>query len=149
LNHRQRRRKTFHNIDARKQIKQLIIEVSKELAESADIHEKQVTMKVLSAARGIDLLPADRIKEELRGIYTELKSEFQSSEEQWTSMRNIFFDAVLMSGIPESVKFLKEMIESNEMSKAQITNLFIWMPQYIMVPNKDVLKELFELVNIL
>jgi len=64
-------------------------------------------------------------------------------------MRNIFFDAVLMSGIPESVKFLKEMIESNEMSKAQITNLFIWMPQYIMVPNKDVLKELFELVNIL
>ncbi len=33
------------------------------------------------------------------------------------------------------------------MNKIQISNIFIWMPHYIMIPNQEVLRELFELVT--
>jgi len=126
------------------QIKNLMKEVVNELVESVDLHEKQVTMKVLSAARGLSLLHA---KEDFRSIFAELKSEFQGSEQDLASVKNIFFDTLLMTGTPQSVQFLKELILSDEMNKVQISNIFIWMPQYIMVPNQDLLKELFELVS--
>ena len=133
--------------ETRSQFKQLIKDVTRELAESVDVHEKQVTMKVFSAARGIGLLPADRVIEELNKFYSELKSEFERSEEDLASMKNIFFDTVLMSGNPESMKFLKEMILKDEMNKGQITNVFYWMPQYFVTPTKELLNELFELVT--
>ena len=132
-------------VQIKQQVKGLIREVSKDLVESdVNVQEKQVTMKVLSAARGVGLLSST---EELRSIYSELKSEFQSSEQQWNSVKSIFCDVVLMSGTPQSIKFLKEMIQSDELSKSQLISVFIWMPQYVLIPTKELLKELFELVT--
>jgi len=126
------------------QVKNLIKEVVTELIQSIDVHEKQIPMKVLSASRGLSML---KTKEEIRNVYTELKSEFHGSEQDLVSMKNIFYDSVLMSGTPQSIHFLKEIILSEEMSKIQISNIFIWMPHYIIIPNQEVLRELFELVT--
>ena len=126
------------------QLKKLIKETVEELVQGVDVHEKQVPMKALSIARGLSLL---KNKEQLHSLYSELKSEFQGSEQDVESVKNIFFDTVLMSGTPQSMKFLKDLILSKEMTRVQVSNIFIWMPHYIMTPNQEVLKELFELVS--
>ena len=126
------------------QVKNLIREIVNELIQSTNIHEKQIPMKVLSASRGLSML---KTKEQIQNVYSELKSEFQGSEQDLVSMKNIFYDTILMSGTPQSIHFLKDIILSEEMNKIQISNIFIWMPHYIMIPNQEVLKELFELVT--
>merc|ERR1719210_1562935 len=50
-----------------------------------------------------------------------------------------------MAGTPESVYFLKEQIESGELSKINIISLFYMLPNTLMFPTQEVLEQLIEL----
>jgi hypothetical protein len=124
------------------EVKRLLKSVVQELANPIedDLTEKQVTMKMLEAARGLAMLK----KTEINQIYQSLKSELSQQEQ---SFKNLLFDAVLMTGTPEAVYFLKEQMTNGEMSRMQIISMFMWLPNSLMVPTEELLEELFTLVK--
>ena len=126
------------------QLKKYISEIVRELTGGVDTKDKQITSKIMAASRGFLLLKS---KDEIAAVYNELKNEFSSNPEDLASMRNIFFDTLLMSGCPRCILFIKESIVSGELSHVQISNFFIWMPNYVKMPTADVLNSLYELIT--
>jgi len=130
--------------DIMPQLKTIIKEVVRGLTEGSDMKSKQITSKIMAIARGFSML---RSKEEIASVFSELKTEFASSESDLVSMKNVFFDTLLVSGTPKSIFFIKDCIVSGEMNMMQISTFFIWMPHYIQMPTREVLASLYELVT--
>lgn len=107
-----------------------------------NLAEKQVAMKLLSVARGLGMLK----KSDIESMYQQLKAEFSSDEAHKTTAKNLFYDSVMMSGTPEAIRFLKEQMERNEMSKLELFSLFYWLPHNLMLPTQEVLEEVYQLV---
>jgi hypothetical protein len=126
------------------QLKKYISEIVRDLITGVDTKEKEITSKIMAASRGFLML---KRKEDISSVYSQLKSEFSSNEEDLVSLKNVFFDTLLMTGCPKCILFIKESIMSEELSTAQIVNFFIWMPTYVKLPNEDILRSLYELVT--
>lgn len=126
------------------QLKELIKEIVRDTLEGEKLSEKHVGMKIRSISRGFGLLYK---KEYIHRVWSELKSEFSSREEDLYTMKNIFVDTLLIGGTPECIYMLKDLILSGELSKVQISNIFIWLPQYVIAPTREVLNSLYELVT--
>jgi len=131
--------------DIKQKVKALMQSVIREMSapQAENLSEKQVTLKVLSAARGLSMLK----KSDLETVYEELKQEFASDEVHKSIAKNLFYDTVMMSATPESIRFLKDQMINNEMTKLELFSLFIWMPNNLMVPHEQLLEEIFELVT--
>ena len=121
-------------------VKELIELLSKTTEE--DMTEKAVTMRIVSIAKGLSILS----KAEMQEIYSQLLSVF-TVEEQRTSFKTLFFDAVLMSSTPEAIKFLKEKMINREINKVQQVAILLWLPNSLMMPTEEVLEELFTLIQ--
>ena len=126
------------------QLKKYISEIVRELTSGTDTKDKQITSKILAVSRGFLML---RSKEEIKSVYNQLKSDFSSNPEDLDSMKNVFFDTLLMSGCPKCLYFIKESIMAGELSSLQISNFFIWMPTFVKLPTNEVLSSLYELVS--
>ena len=127
--------------EAKKLIQVIVREMSAPQAE--DMGKKQVSMKVLSAARGISMLK----KFDMESMYQQLKSEFSQDQVHETTAKRLFNDIVLMTGTPESIKFLKEQVQKNEMTTYQVFSLLYWLPNSVQVPSQAVLETVFELIQ--
>ena len=119
------------------EVKSLVQTLIEELQRPIETNavEKQVPMKVLAVARALAMLS----KTEIQQIYQQVKPQLGQQH------KNLFFDAVVMAGTPESVYFLKEQIESGELSKINIISLFYMLPNTLMFPTQEVLEQLIEL----
>jgi len=149
------------------QLKQLIREVvmslnmeesSSSSSSSNSYTEKHINMKILSIARGFGIL---NDKHAIKSIYDELLSSVESESQSYSysgqsaesteqkkhTIKNIIFDTVLMSGTPQSIYFLKDMIKSGEMTKLQIASMFFSLPRYVITPTEELLESLFHLVT--
>lgn len=126
------------------QLRKYLSEIIRELTQGSEMKNKQITSKVVAVSRGFLLLKS---KEEIETIFEELKREFGSNEEDLVSMKNVFFDTLLMSGSPQSIFYIKDKIVSGELTKVQMSNFFIWMPTYIRLPTEELLTSLYELVT--
>ena len=80
----------------KEEVKRLMKSIVTEMSspQSQDLTEKQVTMKILSVARGLRMLK----KSDILSLYQLLKSEFSSDEVHKTTVRRLFYDVVLMAG---------------------------------------------------
>lgn len=114
-----------------------------DLEKAENIAQKQVTMKVLTIARGLTVLSEDQIKQ----VYNKLKGNFNSSPEQLTTFKNVMFDCMIMSGSSSAMKVLKPLIESGELSDSQTAAVFMFLPTYIVTPTQELLSQIFELVK--
>jgi len=123
------------------QIKKLFHElVNEDLFNPVDVPKKEVTMKALSLARSFSLLDKNTIST----IYGEMKSEFSGGDKQ-NVFKNIFFDTLIMGGSYDNVVFIKEKIQSNELSTAQIASVVTLLPNYVTVPSRGLLEIIFEM----
>ena len=122
-------------------MKSIVTEMS--APQTQDLSEKQVTMKLLSVARGLGMMK----KSDILSLYQSLKSEFSSDEVSKATVKKLFYDVVLMAGTPEAIRFLKEQILKNDMTKLEIVILLHQLPNNILVPSEQVLEELLELVK--
>nr|ALO75637.1 vitellogenin 2 [Tigriopus kingsejongensis] len=130
--------------EIKEQIKKLIIElIEKDLFSYENVAEKQITMKTLNLARGFSLLT----KEDIESVYEELKSHFGSEHTKKETLKNVFFDTLLMAGLEHNVMVVKKYIRNGEISKVQSASLLMSMPHYIITPTHKVLEEIYELVT--
>ncbi len=103
--------------------------------------DKQVTMKMFSVSRAMSILS----RSDLNEVYNQLKSQMSAHEQ---AFKNLYFDAVLMTGTPEAIFFLKEKFQSQEMNKAQAMSLFMWLPQSLVLPTEQVLEAVMQWVQL-
>lgn len=115
-------------------LKSVLRDLERPVEEKAE--DKQVAMKVVSIARGLSVLK----REEILALYKEV-------EPLLTKETNLFIDAVIMAGTPESVMFLKEFIESGNMCKEHIIQLLFVLPNTLIFPTEEVLDQLFLLIK--
>lgn len=128
-----------------RQIKTLMQSVIREMTQpqTQNLSEKQITMKILSVARGLSMLK----KSDYVTLYEELRQEFASDEIHKSIAKNLFYDTALMSATPEAIRFIKEQMLKKEMTKLELFSLFVWMPNNLIVPSHDILEEIYELVT--
>lgn len=127
----------------KEQIKHLLKElVEKDLVSHKDIAEKQITMKALNIARGFSLLT----KKDMETVYEHIKSEM-SSEYKKQTLRNVFFDTLIMCGTENSVLVVKKYIMSGEIPPVQAATILMSLPHYLVTPTHKVMEELYELVT--
>lgn len=128
-----------------RQVKTLMQEIIREMTkpQTQNLSEKQVTMKILSVARGLSMLK----KSEYVTLYEELRQEFASDEIHKSIAKNLFYDTAMMSATPEAIRFIKEQMLKKEMTKLELFSLFIWMPNNLMVPSQEILEEIYQLVT--
>ena len=126
------------------QLKKYISEIVRELTQGVDTKDKQITSLVMAVSRGFQMLKS---KDEISTVYNELKHEFSSTPEDLASLKNVFFDTLLMSGCPKCITFIKESILSGELSPVQISNFFIWLPNFVKLPTEELLNSIYELVS--
>ena len=117
-------------------IRVLITDLKKPLENN--LEERQVSMKIVSIARGLAMLK----RTEIKSIYNEIKPEIAP-----LGAGNLIVDALVMSGTPEAVMVLKDLIET-ELSKPQIISIFMTLPNTLIFPTEEVLETLFELHKI-
>ena len=122
-------------------MKSIVTEMSS--PQTMNLSEKQVTMKLLSVARGLGMMK----KSDILSLYQSLKSEFSSDEVSKATVKKLFYDVVLMAGTPEAIRFLKEQILKNDMTKLEIVILLHQLPNNILIPSEQVLEELLDLVK--
>eukprot|EP00094_Tigriopus_californicus_P013707 TCALIF_13264-PA protein Name:"Similar to Vg Vitellogenin (Apis mellifera)" AED:0.01 eAED:0.01 QI:81/1/0.6/1/1/0.8/5/0/1798 len=127
----------------KEQIKHLLKElVEKDLVSHENIAEKQITMNALNVARGFSLLT----KKDVETVYDQMKSEM-SSEHKKQTLRNVFFDTLIMSGTEYSVIIVKKYILSGEITPVQSASILLSLPHYLITPTHKVMEELYELVT--
>jgi len=120
------------------EIKTILKSVLKDLERpiEAKAYEKQIAMQVVSVARGLSVLK----RAEILALYKEV-------EPLLTTETNLFIDAVIMAGTPESIMFLKEFIESGSLCKEHIIQMLYVLPNTLIIPTEEVLDQLFLLIK--
>ena len=117
--------------------------VDQDLVQPQNRASKEITMKALNLARALYLFE----QEELNQVYNQLKSKYQSQPQQMTTMKNVFFDTVIMAGSQNCVLFLKQKVQSQQVETQQLMNFFVFMPHYIITPTELVLENIFDLIK--
>lgn len=131
--------------EIKQQIKTLMQSIIREMTnpQLENLSEKQVTLKVLSAARGMSMLA----KSDIETLYEQIKLEFASNEIHRSIAKNLFYDTTLMAATPEAIRFLKDQMMKKEMTHLELFSLMAWMPNNLMVPHQQILEEIFQLVT--
>merc|ERR1719295_835611 len=109
---------------------------------SVTLTEAEVNMKLLTVVRGMTTLET---VEEIQRLYTTLISGL--NPEQTETIKQLFIDAIVMTGTPQSVEFFVKMIHEGKVSRTEIGSFFMFLPRYIMTPTQKVLKILFKVVT--
>jgi len=110
--------------------------------ESGSLTESQVNIMLLSAVRGMTVLET---ADEINQVYTALIAG--CPVEKAETLKQLFFDTVVMTGTPQAIEFVDRMVRHNLISRTEINSLFMWLPRYILTPTQEVLERLFKLVT--
>lgn len=125
--------------EMRQTIKQI---VEHDLFTHEGLPETQITLKALGLAKGFRALET----QDMEKLYNELKAQYRS-EEKINVFKNIFLDTSIMSGTPESVKFVKKMILEGQATVTQAESILLSWSRNIVTPNARVLEEIYDLVT--
>merc|ERR1712180_192490 len=106
------------------------------------VEKKQVSAHVLTLSRSLFLLD----EEEMKSLFEELKG-LKLDEEDRETARQLFLEIALTSGSNSSIKFLKKMIESGELSSLRIGEIIATLPHYIKTPSVEIMSDIFEVIK--
>jgi hypothetical protein len=118
-----------------KEIVQDILDTKQSLAETETIS------KITTVARILRRLPYS----ENERLYREIASKDQTDEQQ--TARNVFLDALVMSGTNPSIKLLFDLIKKQEIQGEEAAQLIMAFPLNIRTPTQQIAKEFFDLVD--
>merc|ERR1712180_523000 len=119
-----------------------ISQIVRDLKEVEEFEKKQVSAHVLTLSRSFFLLD----EEEMKSLFEELKG-LKLDEEDRETARQLFLEIALTSGSNSSIKFLKKMIESGELSSLRIGEIIATLPHYIKTPSVEIMTEIFEVIK--
>merc|ERR1719184_354707 len=119
-----------------------ISQIVRDLKEVEDFEKKQVSAHVLTLSKSLFLLD----EEELKSVFEELKG-LKLDEEDRETARQLFLEIALTSGSNSSIRFLKKMIESGELSSLRIGEIIATLPHYIKTPSVEIMTDIFEVVK--
>lgn len=125
--------------------------VEQELLKTEDQPQQELPLKMLKLARGFSVLEHQYIQQ----AYQRLQTKFQGNQEQKETMRNVFFDTLLMGGSRNGIQFFKEKVlsgsngnnQDQDVTDLQAATLLSLVPNYVVVPTEETLDEIFQLVQ--
>ena len=117
-------------------------QIVKDLHEVEEFEKKQISNRVLSISRVVSLLSTSTMK----SLYQEVKS-LGASEEEKETLRQLVLEITVLSGTNPSIMFMKDLIESEEVSPLRAGIAIATIPHYIVTPTIEILDQLFELVQ--
>merc|ERR1719391_10933 len=127
-------------------LKQKIVEkisqIVRDLKEVEEFEKKQVSAHALTLSRSLFLLD----EEEMKSLFEELK-ELNMDEEDRETARQLFLEIIKTSGSNSSIKFLKKMIESGELSSLRIGEIIATLPHYVKTPTVEMMTDIFEIIK--
>ena len=127
-------------------LKQLIVKglekLSHDLKEVEEFEKKHASHTVLALTKIFSQLSTESMK----SLYEEVKG-LSSNEEDREITRQLFLEISVMSGTNPSIMFLKEIIESEEISPLRTGVTIAMLPHYIKTPSVRILDQLFELIK--
>merc|ERR1711962_152543 len=119
-----------------------ISQIVRDLKEVEEFEKKQVSAHVLTLPKSLFLLD----EEELKSVFEELKG-LKLDEEDRETARQLFLEIALTSGSNSSIRFLKKMIESGELSSLRIGEIIATLPHYITTPSVEIMTDIFEVIK--
>merc|ERR1711962_228282 len=119
-----------------------ISQIVRDLKEVEEFEKKQVSAHVLTLSRSLFLLD----EEEMKSLFEELKG-LKLDEEDRETARQLFLEIALTSGSNSSIRFLKKMIESGELSSLRIGEIIATLPHYIKTPYVEIMTDIFEVIK--
>merc|ERR1711962_1261589 len=121
-----------------------ISQIVRDLKEVEEFEKKQVSAHVLTLSKSLFLLD----EEELKSVFEELKG-LKLDEEDRETARQLFLEIALTSGSNSSIKFLKKMIESGELSSLRIGEIIATLPHYIKTPSVEIMTDILRSSSLL
>merc|ERR1711962_1326832 len=120
-----------------------ISQIVRDLKEVEEFEKKQVSAHVLTLSKSLFLLD----EEELKSVFEELKG-LKLDEEDRETTRQLFLEIALTSGSNSSIRFLKKMIESGELSSLRIGEIIATLPHYIKTPSVEIMTDIFVVIKV-
>merc|ERR1711962_252508 len=102
-----------------------ISQIVRDLKEVEEFEKKQVSAHVLTLSKSLFLL----------------------DEEDRETARQLFLEIALTSGSNSSIRFLKKMIESGELSSLRIGEIIATLPHYIKTPSVEIMSDIFKVIK--
>ena len=127
-------------------LKQKIVEkltkIVRDLEEVHEIEKKHVANQVLVVSKLFSLLSTQQMK----SLYQEVKG-ISSSHVDQEIVKQLVMEIAVMTGTNPAVMFVKELIQSEEMSPIRMGVSIATLPHYIRTPTIKLLDEIFELIK--
>jgi len=127
-------------------LKQKIVEkltkIVQDLKEVQELEKKHVASQVLTVSKLFSLLSTEQMK----SLYQQVKGISGSQEDQEVAKQLVLEIAVMTASNP-AVVFVKELIQSEEMSPLRMGVSIAMLPHYIRTPTVKLLDEIFELIK--
>lgn len=126
----------------RSRIQNLMKEIVQDIQDTKQsLAETETISKITTVARVLRRLPYS----ENERLYREIASKDQTEEQQIA--RNVFLDALVMSGNNPSIKLVFDLIKKKEIQGEEAAQLLMALPLNIRTPTQQLAKEFFDLVD--
>jgi len=127
-------------------LKQRVVEhltrIVNDLNEVEHLEKKEISMNLLMLSKIFSILSTDH----LVSVYKNVKS-MNADEEKKEIARQLVLELSVMSGSNAGIMFIKEMIESEELTPFRAGLYIATIPHYIRTPDVKILDQIFELVK--
>jgi hypothetical protein len=126
----------------RNRVQKLMKEIVEDILDTKQsLAETETISKITTVSRILRRLPYS----ENERLYREIASKDQTEEQQ--TARNVFLDALVMSGTNPSVKLIFDLIKKKEIQGEEAAQLLMALPLNIRTPTQQLAKEFFDLVD--
>ncbi len=134
--------------ELQQKLQEEVIKVVKEIVEEdlervEELSRKQVTMKAVSLSGALSILSQQNIER----TYQQLKQQLGGNQQKLQTLKNVFFDTVIMGGSKDGFLFVKQKIEQGEIESYHIASIFMFLPSYVLTPSTQLLESVLELVK--
>merc|ERR1711887_508759 len=121
---------------------ELLETFTKSIEEVENFGDKKVTARVMAMTEIFSLLGT----EDMTSLYNEIR-ERHSDKIRTEQMRQLVLDMGVIAGTSPSIIFIKNMIETREMSTARLVKTISTLPHFVKTPTVELMNELFEMVK--
>ena len=127
-------------------LKQRVVEhltrIVNDLDEVEHLEKKEISMNLLMLSKVFGILSTDH----LVSVYKNVR-DMNADEEKKETARQLVLELSIMSGSNAGIMFIKEMIESEELSPFRAGLYLTTLPHYIRTPDVKILDQIFELIK--
>jgi len=113
-----------------------------DLHEVEHLEKKEISMNLLMLSKVFGILSTDHMV----SLYKNVKS-MNVDEEKKETARQLVLELSVMSGSNAGIMFIKEMIESEELTPFRSGIYLTTIPHYIRTPDVKILDQIFELIK--